>query len=390
MRYFIDTAFMSLNKHGEELCGDHVETIRKNDSIIIVLSDGLGSGVKANILATLTAKIAVTMLKEGAPLAETIDTIANTLPECSVRKLAYSTFTIIEAYKDGRVSTVEFDNPAFFLHREGKILEVPKRASQINGKTILKADFIMEEEDLLTVVSDGVIHAGVGKLLNLGWKWENVEEYLRELAGSGKSAGSVVRDLLGFSNILYDLKPGDDTTVLALRMRREETVNLFTGPPRDRADDERLIRIFRESEGKKVISGGTTARIIAEGIGKELSVEMDTLSCALPPTAVLEGADLVTEGVLTLSKTMTLLEAYADPTGTGDFFATLRQKNGASRLARMIIEDCTRLNIWMGSAVNPAHQDPDSSIAFNIKRQEVDRLVCMVRSMGREVELFQL
>ncbi|HSP46762.1 MAG TPA: serine/threonine-protein phosphatase, partial [Clostridiaceae bacterium] len=151
-----------------------------------------------------------------------------------------------------------------------------------------------------------------------------------------------------------------------------------------------LIRIFRESEGKKVISGGTTARIIAEGIGKELSVEMETLSCALPPTAVLEGADLVTEGVLTLSKTMTLLEQYTDPTTTGDFFTTLRQKNGASRLARMIIEDCTRLNIWMGSAVNPAHQDPDSSIAFNIKRQEVERLVCMVRSMGREVELFQI
>jgi hypothetical protein len=388
--YFIDTAFMSLNKYGEELCGDHVETIRKKDSMIIVLSDGLGSGVKANILATLTAKIAVTMLKEGAPLAETIDTIASTLPECSVRKLAYSTFTIIEAFEDGRVSTVEFDNPAFFLHRGGRILDVPKRTSQIHGKTILKADFVMGEEDLLTVVSDGVIHAGVGKLLNLGWKWENVESYLRDLSGSGKSAGSVVRDLLGFSNILYDLKPGDDTTVLALRMRKEETVNLFTGPPRDRADDERLIRIFKESEGKKVISGGTTAKIIAEGIGKALHVEMDTLSCALPPTAVLEGADLVTEGVLTLSKTMTLLETYADPWATGDFFTTLRQKDGAARLAKMIIEDCTRLNIWMGSAVNPAHQDPDSSIAFNIKRQEVEKLVSMVRAMGREVELFQL
>ncbi|HSP47440.1 MAG TPA: SpoIIE family protein phosphatase, partial [Clostridiaceae bacterium] len=134
--YFIDTAFMSLNKYGEELCGDHVETIRKKDSVIIVLSDGLGSGVKANILATLTAKIAVTMLKEGAPLAETIDTIASTLPECSVRKLAYSTFTIIEAFEDGRVSTVEFDNPAFFLHKEGRVLDVPKRTSQIHGKTI--------------------------------------------------------------------------------------------------------------------------------------------------------------------------------------------------------------------------------------------------------------
>ena len=166
--YFIDTSFDSLTKHGEELCGDHVEQARLRDSCILVLSDGLGSGVKANILATLTSKIAVTMLKEGSTLEETIDTVVHTLPVCNERHLAYSTFTIIKIYNDGRGYAAEFDNPFIFLIRNGENVPIERQKRILNGKTIYECSFTMDKDTLLVAVSDGVVHAGVGRSLDLG------------------------------------------------------------------------------------------------------------------------------------------------------------------------------------------------------------------------------
>ena len=159
--YFVDTSYNSLIKHGEELCGDHVELVNVPDGKIMVLADGLGSGVKANILATMTSKIAATMLREGSSLEETIDTIVHSLPVCSERHLAYSTFTIIKAYHTGEVYAAEFDNPSIFLLRNGEDVPIEKTKKVINEKVIYESSFQLDKNSLLVVVSDGVIHAGV-------------------------------------------------------------------------------------------------------------------------------------------------------------------------------------------------------------------------------------
>ncbi|MDF2877330.1 MAG: SpoIIE family protein phosphatase, partial [Clostridia bacterium] len=179
MKFFVDFATGSLNKYGEELCGDKVEFFSGKDSFIAVLSDGLGSGVKANILATLTAKIAITMLKEGLNIEEVVDTIIHTLPMCSVRKLAYSTFTIIKVDSEGMVYIVEFDNPSVFFIRDGKIKNLETTTTEINGRSIKESKFELSEKDTLVFVSDGVIHAGAGMILNLGWSWKEVANYLQ-------------------------------------------------------------------------------------------------------------------------------------------------------------------------------------------------------------------
>ena len=209
MSLFVEVASHSLNKYGEELCGDMVEIVRLSDCTIIVLADGLGSGVKANILSTLTSKIAATMLKEGANLYDTVDTIVNTLPICKVRNIAYSTFTLIKIYNNGDAYIAEYDSPPIFIIRNNKYLDFPKKEIIIDSKRVLESNIKLKPGDLLTVVSDGVIHAGLGEILNLGWQWGNVKDYLERRSHQNISAQFIAKDLLEVCFDLYAGKPGD-------------------------------------------------------------------------------------------------------------------------------------------------------------------------------------
>lgn len=386
MTFFIDIAFDNIHKYGEELCGDKVEVIRMEDGVILVLADGLGSGVKANILATLTAKIAGTMLKEGASIEETVDTVIQTLPVCKTRKLAYSTFTIIKVDHEGKVYTVEYDNPPYVLVQNGRLVEVEKRTASIGGRMIKESNFTLGEGDVLTVISDGVVHAGVGAVLNLGWQWQHVAEHIEKISHGEKCAKSISKNLIETCLGLYANKPGDDSTAVTIKLRKPEIINLFTGPPKNPDDDQWVVHKLRSASGKKIVCGGTAANIVARELREEVHVNMDLIDREIPPTARIKGIDLVTEGVLTLGKAIEKIKKYMDTTQCVDTICNIQGKDGASQLARMLIEDCTHLNLWVGTAVNPAHQNPDFPGDLQIKRKVVEELAAMMDKLGKEVK----
>lgn len=173
----VDVAYKSLNKFTEILCGDKVEMLETEDSNILILADGMGSGVKANILATLTSKILGTMFLNGATLEECVDTIVQTLPVCQVRQVAYSTFSILQVFHNGDAYLVEFDNPGCIFIRDGVLQEIPRDIREVEGKKINEFRFKVKKGDALILMSDGTIHAGVGELLNFGWLWEDIAKY---------------------------------------------------------------------------------------------------------------------------------------------------------------------------------------------------------------------
>ncbi len=385
--FFVDTAYNSIIKYGEELCGDHVEQVNLPDSKILVLSDGLGSGVKANILATLTSKIAATMLKEGATLEDTIDTIVHTLPVCSERKLAYSTFTIIKVYNDGNVYTAEFDNPSIFLIKKGESYNIEKEKRIINEKIIYEANFKLDEESMLVAVSDGVVHAGVGKSLCLGWQRENVEKYLKEISQNNISTKATIRKVLNQCNTYYEGEAGDDTTVLAVKIRRQNKINLFTGPPKNPDDDFVIVNEILKSDGKVVVCGGTTANIIARALNCEIEIDLSTMTPTVPPVAVIPKVELVTEGVITINKAIELIKSYNNPREMPYILPKLQERNAAAMLARLLIEDCDKLNLWVGQAVNPAHQAEGFDMNFNFKINQIKELAYLVEKMGKEVKI---
>lgn len=384
MTPFLDIAYKSINKHSEELCGDHIEMIKDQNELIAVLSDGLGSGVKANILATLTSKIAITMLHEGANIEETVDTIVNTLPECHVRKLAYSTFSIIKIDNQLNMYLAEYDNPPIFIYRDGYIFPIKKKEITINGKKIFESRLQLQLGDLIVVVSDGAVHAGVGARLNLGWQWEDISTYLLDLNHVEKTAKNITTHLINVCDNLYDSHPGDDTSVLAIKVREAEHIDLFTGPPANKNMDRWIINQLEASLGKKIICGGTTANIAARELKRALHVDLKTMTKEVPPLAHMDGFSLITEGVLTLQKTLEKIKHYElDMLSITD----CDQTDAASVLAKTLMEDCTHLNIWFGKAINPAHQNPDFPIDFNIKLRIISEIIEELKALGKYVNI---
>lgn len=381
MKFFVDFASGSLNKAGEELCGDKVEFCRSDDSVITVLSDGLGSGVKANILATLTAKIAITMLKEGLSIEEVVDTIIDTLPVCQVRRLAYSTFTIVKVDKDGMCYVVEFDNPSLFFIQKGKVQQLKSNIIEINDKKIKESRFQIEEGDTLVFVSDGAIHAGAGMILNLGWGWKDVAQYLEKNIDDKLSSKEITNMLLGACDALYMEKPGDDTTVVTMKMIKPKEAALFAGPPQKKINDSEIVKALMSCSGKKIICGGTAANIVARELGREIETSLEYLDRSIPPIAKIKGIDLVTEGVLTVRGAVERLNRIK----TSNNLDFLYEKNGAAKLARILFEDCTHLKMLIGRSVNAAHQNPDFPEDLSIKLGVSKELKAVLESLGKVV-----
>lgn len=384
----IDVAWKSLNKHQEELCGDKVEVLKTDDSDIVILADGMGSGVKANILATLTSKILGTMLHEGAALESCVETVARTLPICKVRKVAYATFSILQIFHSGEAYLVEFDNPSCVFIRDGKLINYPYETREIEGKKIHEYRFTVKKNDCFVLMSDGVIYAGAGAILDLeGWTWDAMAEYTLKCTKQTLSASRLAVMLSQACSELYEEKPGDDTTVAVARVIERRIVNIFTGPPAKKEDDERLMHDFMHTEGKKVVAGGTSANIAARVLRKEIVTKADTSSPDVPPMASIDGIDLVTEGVITLGKSLKLLKKYVRDEFDTEFFDELDADNGASRLAKLLIEECTELNLFVGTAVNAAHKETSLNFDLSMRQNLVEQLVRTAEEMGKTVKV---
>ncbi|MGI6238373.1 MAG: SpoIIE family protein phosphatase [Christensenellales bacterium] len=380
-----ETGYVSYNKAGEELCGDKLEVYQDEKITLMVLADGLGSGVKANILSTLTSKILVTMIAGGMPIDECIDTIASTLPVCKVRGVAYSTFTVIVIREMRHAELIQYDNPAIIMLRGGARWDYPVSTRSVAGKTIHESKFPVREGDLLIAMSDGAPFAGVGVTRNFGWQRENIIDfaeanYLPE--NSAKHTAAVIGEAC---NQLYEYRPGDDTTVAALRIRKRSAVNLVIGPPADKAQDVKMMNLFFAKDGEKVVCGGTTASIAAKYLGREIEPTLDYPDPDIPPVSCIAGVDLVTEGVITISRVLQIGEAILG--GGAAQTAWTHQSDGASQVARKLFDEATDINFFVGRAINPAHQNPDLPITFGIKIQLIEALEKCLAKMGKRIKV---
>jgi hypothetical protein len=377
-----EVAVAQLNKHGEELCGDFVEVVH-DPPTMVVMSDGLGSGVKAHILASLTCKMASTMLKGGLELSDVIESMSKTLPVCEVRHLAYSTFSILRIMPDNAAYLAEFDNPNVFFGRGSELIPLEREVREYGGRAVKESRFEVRDGDWIVLVSDGVLHAGIGGIWNLGWGWERVGEYLCRIAPHEEEAHSFAQGLLETTRKLYAGKPGDDATVCAVRIRAPRSLTVLVGPPVKKSDDARVVKEFMGRPGKKAVCGGTTSLMVGRELGKKVEANLGSLRSSTPPTGHIEGIDLVTEGILTLTNVLDMMR-----NGLPSRQRLRYRVDGPSRMADLLIE-ADEIHFIVGRAINPAHQSPDLPAELVLKSKVVEDIARLLSGYGKEVTVDQ-
>ncbi|HNZ47647.1 MAG TPA: SpoIIE family protein phosphatase [Candidatus Hydrogenedentes bacterium] len=369
---FLEVDFAQRRKHTEHICGDAFQSQRVDgsDRILAVLSDGLGSGVKANILATMTASMALKFAASSMDFVHSAEVIMDALPVCQIRRISYSTFTIIDCSAGGRARFIEMDNPPLLFIRDGKALPLERRemvSPKWQDRVLRFSDMETMPEDRVVLVSDGIVQAGLGsKALPLGWRDQGLREFVLDrirqdpVVSARTLAEDVLREALSRE---LNRQAHDDMSCAVLYLRKPRKMIVLTGPPFDPNHDAEFARRLQEFDGRKVICGGTTTTIVARELGVEAKLDLSRMSEHIPPQSTMEGVDLITEGILTLTRTAQLLEK-----GAG-----VRGDDPAEKLAALLLESDI-IHFIVGSRINEAHQDPTLPIDLEIRRNIVKRL----------------
>lgn len=380
---FVDIYEESLNKSGEELCGDKVKIFRNEEKASIVLSDGLGSGVKANILATLTTEIISSMLKADVPLRDVIDTVLKTLPICKIRKIAYATFTIIEIdLKTNKFKVINFDNPPIFFVKNGRIQFLKYDVIEILNKKITVTEGQLDRGDFLAAISDGVLYAGMGITLNFGWGWDEIANYLEGiLITHSVSARNIVSEIINKTYSLYKGNIGDDATVVGVYLRKRNGLILFSGPPTDANKDNFFVKKVLDFDGKRVICGGTTANIVATYLGEVVETLIPTMTKDVPPIGRLSEIDLITEGIITISKCIEYLKE-----SDGEITRLPFKIDGAVMLAKELLR-ADYIYFLVGLSINSYYQNPLLPKNISIRKNLILELAEILKEKHKEIKI---
>ncbi|HNV96118.1 MAG TPA: SpoIIE family protein phosphatase [Bacteroidales bacterium] len=373
--FYLDIFCQQQFKHNQRICGDVFlsQRIKEEKRTILVLSDGMGHGVKANILATLTATMAVSFTKNHRDHYKIAEILMNTLPVCSVRKMSYATFTIIDIEPDGLVHIIEYDNPKTLVFRGRKSLDVGWQCMWLNnekfkGKEILTCTFQAQKEDRIVTMTDGIVQAGMGtNEMPFGWEIENVEQYIAANIQKDKTiSAEELAEKIVKKAVKHDaFMPGDDTSACVVYFREPRSLLICTGPPFDKQNDKIYAQKLKEFNGKKILCGATTADIIAREWNETITDTLDFIDPDLPPISYMNGVDLITEGILTLTKVFNLLKNFKQE--------YLYMKGPAHQILKMLIES-DYITFIIGTKINEAHQDPNLPMDIEIRRTVIRQI----------------
>ena len=379
-QYYIEVGVNQRNHGKERICGDMFlsEKLRDERRVISVLTDGMGHGVKANILATLTAKMAMNFTKDKKEFNRIAEVILSTLPVCSVRKISYATFSIIDIQIGGNTRILEYGNPQTIVIRNGKILDLNWKPVATTGKNIRReelamCEFTQQKDDRILMFSDGITQSGLGtSKYPMGFGHKNLDQFILDLLHNSPniSAQNLARKVVNLAYLNDGYKAIDDMSCASIYLRTPRKTMLFTGPPIERSKDSYVAELVKNFEGTKIVSGATTADLLSRE-WLEPIIDDPVYHRGFPPTSKMEGVDLVTEGVITLNAVVEILENYKPS-------YTLTQ-TPPDRIIKMLLES-DEITILMGARLNRSYTDPTLPTQFELRRTVVKRLIALLET----------
>ncbi len=374
---FVEIGNAQRFKHGQDICGDAIfsQKIPEEDRLVSVLSDGLGSGIKANVLASMTARMAFKFVASNMELVRSSEIMMDALPICQVRRISYATFTIIDCIMQGKTQIIEMDNPPYIFIRDGKV--TPVNSTELSSpkwkeRTLHISSLDTQAEDRIIVFSDGVSQAGIGtKKYPLGWRNQGCSEFVQKQISQNPTISA--RDL---ANAIVDEArakepgqvPGDDISCSVLYFRKPRKLLILTGPPFHEDRDAEFASYVEYFDGKTAICGGTTSNIIERELCRKCEIDKTSFDSEIPAASIMDGIDLVTEGILTLTSTYKILKEGEIP----------NKNHAAARLAKLFI-DSDDIKFLVGTKINNAHQDPSLPIDLEIRRNIVKKIVKILK-----------
>ncbi len=381
-KYFIEAESSQRIESGSFASGDVCVSRRTDDGrTVLVLTHGRGSGVQANVTASVVSSMIVSYALRNTPIDQAARSVLETFGGRGSRTDA--SFAVADIRPDGTVRVAEYEAPGFLLFRNGVAVEegdsgaVRERLviDTRDGRqhTIHLSRFEAQAKERLIFTTKGVLRSGSGtRRMPDGWGRGAVADYIGRLLNetddlsAHELAGAVVDRAI--ENDLF--RPKSDLTCLSVYFRQPRRLLLCSGPPFNETNDRRLAERIRDWTGTAVICGGTTAAIVARELRRDITVNLRRDISGLPPTSSMPGVDLITEGVLTLARVKSLLEqaSSSDLSGRGTDFD----------LARILLGH-DRIDFVVGTRINPQHQDPELPVELELRRN-------VVKEIGRLLE----
>lgn len=375
----VEVDYQQKNCGRQRIAGDVFlsRKLKEQQRVISVLSDGLGSGVKAGVLASLTAVMGINYMSSFRDPAKAARSIMDTLPVCSERHISYSTFSMVDVDFENDVRIVEYDNPPIMVARGHEILQLQRRQVEVTrtGKepeAISLTEFHALPGDRIIMVSDGVSQSGIGsRELPFGWGHGKTGEFVQSLLEQNPhiSARELAADIVDRAWLNNGGKALDDITCGVIYFRQPRQLIIMTGPPYDQRKDKLLAELANNFPGRKIICGGTTANIVSRETGRPVHVMLDRIDPDLPPASTMEGVDLITEGILTVGRVARYLEDKRDP----DHLPV----NPATKILRMLLNSDI-INFVVGTRVNEFHQDPNMPVELEIRRNVIKKIAALL------------
>lgn len=373
---FVEIDHTHINKKQQLLCGDAFmsKKLKAEKRVITVLSDGLGSGVKANVLSTMTATMALNYMSKNYDLKKTAKAIMQTLPVCSVRKISYATFTIADIDHNGNVNLIEYGNPSALIFRDGHLIKPERqlfelvKTDQLHDKMYF-SQFKAELNDRIVLMSDGVSQSGLGpRKYPFGWGENNVSAYVGDILSKHPSVSArYLSRLIADKALENDCQtPFDDISCGVISFREPRETLVISGPPIYRENDVEMGNIFKAFTGKKAICGGTTANIISRETKEKISVDLKIYDPGIPTISKMKGADLITEGSITLGKVLEILEKDISPESLAP--------HAAAQLLDLLLNS-DKIHFLIGTKINEAHQDPNVPVELEIRRSLIKQII---------------